>query len=414
MTDIVARDSIARGKPAHWTVSLLVVLFMSVCVFDPANVLTQAKLPLFVALWLATALNIAVTKSEMKVPVELLTYVLAFVAIPLLSIIWYNFSDGNGLFEGFALFKGYVLILFAVALVLNRIDAVPLLCMALTGVAVLAIAVFVYLELDPGTYDSLKRVADPTGTLILDRRRYGQDVELLQAYFVTSPMLLFSAAYYFHRAMTADNRPRLALWTPVVLNVAGMVVGGTRNNVLGAMLLLFCLWPLYTRRIARNVFVSIVLLFVFALPFLTQLRSFFDVNEPANHIKLELLHDYKQMFLDDPMTLFIGKGLGAYQYWSSRGRNFYISELTYLEMIRNFGLFGAAAMMTLLLTPVSFAFVAGGQRDRALAVSYALYLVMCVTNPNLFSSMGILILSVLLADVAMNSEGPPAQASSDS
>ena len=82
-------------------------------------------------------------------------------------------------------------------------------------------------------------------------------------------------------------------------------------------------------------------------------------------------------------------------------------------MIRNFGLFGAAAMMTLLLIPVSFAFVAGGLRDRALAVSYALYLVMCATNPNLFSSMGILILSALLADAAMNCEGRAAQVSSD-
>jgi hypothetical protein len=118
------------------------------------------------------------------------------------------------------------------------------------------------------------------------------------------------------------------------------------------------------------------------------------------------------MFLDDPRTLFIGQGLGAYQTWGSRGVKFYISELTYLEMIRNFGLFGAAAMMTLLLIPVTFAFTAGAKRDRALAVSYAIYLVMCVTNPNLFSSMGILILSVLLAGAAMNREESFAQVSS--
>ncbi|HEV2154834.1 hypothetical protein [Bradyrhizobium sp.] len=411
MTDIVARDSIASEKPVHWTISVLVVLFMLVCVFDPANVLTQAKVPLFVALWLATALNIAVTKSEVKLPVELLTYSLAFVAIPLLSIVWYNFSDGGEPFEGFALFKGYVLILFAAALVLNRIDAVPVLCAVLTGMAVLAIAVFVYLELDPGIYFNLKRLTDPSGTLILDRRRYGAHLELLQVYFVTSPMLLLSAAYYFHRAVTAD-RQRLALWSLVVINVVGMVAGGTRNNILGAVLLLFCLWPLYTRKPARNALVSVVLLLILALPFLTQLRGFFDVNEPSNHLKLELLRDYKQMFLDDPRTLFIGQGLGAYQSWGSRGVKFYISELTYLEMIRNFGLFGAAAMMTLLLIPVTFAFTAGAKRDRALAVSYAIYLVMCLTNPNLFSSMGILILSVLLAGAAMNREESLAQVSS--
>jgi hypothetical protein len=100
------------------------------------------------------------------------------------------------------------------------------------------------------------------------------------------------------------------------------------------------------------------------------------------------------------VTLLLGTGLGAYQYWSAKGIYYYISELTYLELIRNFGLIGGVAMMALLLVPISSAFSAGSQRLRALATSYALYLLMCATNPNLFSSMGTLIPSILIAETA--------------
>jgi hypothetical protein len=58
-------------------------------------------------------------------------------------------------------------------------------------------------------------------------------------------------------------------------------------------------------------------------------------------------------------------------------------------------------MMTLLVVPLSLALTSGSRLERALALSYAVYLAICVTNPNLFSSMGILILSILLANGAM-------------
>jgi hypothetical protein len=337
-----------------------------------------------------------------KLPAELLAYVLAFIAIPLLSIVWYCVIDGRVPFEGFQLFKGYLLISLALLLVLNRIDLVPQLSAVLIGVVVPGILLFVYLGYYPGEYENVKKLADPTGSLILDRRRFGEHIELLQVYLVTSPLLLFSFAYYFHRAMTGEDRQRQAVfWGLVGLSLAGILVGGTRNNILGGLLLPFLLWPLYTRNVTRSFIVSGVLLSICALVFVAQLRAFFDLHEAANNFKLELLRDYREMFVSDPVTLWFGRGLGAHQYWGARRGDFYISELTYLEMVRNFGLIGAIAMMTLLLAPIPLAFATGSQRQRALALSYGLYLVMCATNPNLFSSMGILILSILLANAAM-------------
>lgn len=402
MAVIAARSLVINERRlAHWFVSLLLLLFVLVCIFDPANLLTGAKLPLFIALWPATAISLVLSRSDVALPAELLAYVLAFIAIPLASILWYYVVNGSDPFEGFQLFKGYLLISLALVLYLNRIDLVPQLAMVLSALAALSVAIFVFVLLAPDQYLRLYYLGVGSGLLILDRREYGANLHVLQVYLVTSPMLLFSLAYYFHRARMAERLvPRLAFWGLVGLNLAGALVGGTRNNILAGLLLPFLLWPVYSRNVTRTVLVSAVLLSLLALPFIGQLRIFFDIHEAGNSVRFELLRDYRQMF-ENPLTLLLGQGLGAYQHWGARGYQFYTAEPTYLELVRNFGLFGAVAMMTLLVMPLSLALSSGSRLERALAISYAVYLVICVTNPNLFSSMGVLILSILLANGAM-------------
>jgi hypothetical protein len=150
-----------------------------------------------------------------------------------------------------------------------------------------------------------------------------------------------------------------------------------------------------------------------ALPFASYLSAFLDPTETANSIKLAIIDDYVEFF-SDPVTLLFGQGLGAYRIWS--GKPFeqftYISELTYLEILRNFGLIAGMAMMGLLLFPTAFAVLDRRAGVIAPAIAWLLYLVMCFSNPNLFSSMGILILAVLLANIFLkrkNEAGPALQ-----
>ncbi len=192
-----------------------------------------------------------------------------------------------------------------------------------------------------------------------------------------------------------------------------MLLVGLRNSMAVALLLPFLLWPLYTRRVARNEFISLGALAILSLPFIGKLKGFLDPAEVSNNVKLTFLGDYARIF-SDPATLLFGQGLGAYYRWSSAGQpdfaetgsNYYfITELTYAEMVRSFGLVGAAIMMTLLLLPVAQAFlVSTDRRRRALAVGFLAYLGMCVTNPMLFSSLGMLIFSALLANAFQTSD----------
>lgn len=385
------------SQQSHWVVRILLLAFVVVCVFDPADRILGWKVPLFVALWIATALSVLQFRADFTLALELAVCVAIFILVPVSSIILYYAIDGRQPFEGFVLIKGYFLFSLALILAVNRIDLLPQLSAVLTMLAICAIAVFVVLLFNPDLFGWIKVLTDRTGMLILDKRSYGKGITFLQVYFVTSPMLLAAIAYYFDRAMTAtDIRQKVFYSAVVVIDLAGMLLAASRNNILASLLLPFLLWPVYTRKPAFYLLCSLGAAAVMALPFAGYLTAFFDPFEPSNYIKLATARDYVAIF-NDPFTLLFGRGLGAYETWSAKGFSF-ITELTYFEMVRNFGLLGAVPLMILLLLPVAYAFIDGPRQERSFAIAWLVYLAICASNPNLFSSMGVLIFSVLLAN----------------
>ena len=391
---------------------LLLLALVIACVFDPADRILGAKVWVFVALWVATLIVGWRTRDKIFLPVGLLISVLLFIAIPLVSIVWYYLTSGAQPYEGFALLKSYLLVSLAVVLVISRVDLVPMLSGALSILAFLTIAISIALHFDP--LPLLHSLGARSGVLIIGERTYGEGLTFIQVYFVTSPMLVLSITHYFDRAMSASNiGSKLVYLALTAINIVAMFLVGLRNSMAVALLLPFLLWPLYTRRVARYEFVSLGVLAVLCLPFLGKMKAFLSPAEMGNNIRLTFLGDYARIF-SDPATLLFGQGLGAYYRWSSAGQldfaetgsNFYfITELTYVEMIRSFGLIGAAIMMMLLLLPVAQAFlVSTDRRRRALAVGFLAYLGMCVTNPMLFSSLGMLIFSALLANAFQTSD----------
>src|SRR5207247_48709 len=68
----------------------LLLVFLVVCVFDPADKVVGGKTFVFTALWLATIAGALISNyDDFHVSAGLLVYVAAFIAIPLLSIISY-------------------------------------------------------------------------------------------------------------------------------------------------------------------------------------------------------------------------------------------------------------------------------------------------------------------------------------
>jgi hypothetical protein len=85
---------------ANVVVRLLLFAFVIVCVFDPADRVLGAKVWLFVALWGATLIAGLLASDEIRLPVGLLVCVFLFIAIPLLSIVWYYVANGEQPYAG--------------------------------------------------------------------------------------------------------------------------------------------------------------------------------------------------------------------------------------------------------------------------------------------------------------------------
>jgi hypothetical protein len=378
-------------------IAALLVLFMISCIFDPADRILSLKLPLFAACWAMTLAQCSFRRERCHLPLELIVYTLMFVAIPFASIVGYYVTGGGEPFGGFQLLKGYLLVSLGALLYLNRIDVLPHLAAVLTALAALILGVAIAVAVEPTLYDLLYLPGSLSGLLFLDRRDYAGLV-MLQVYFVTSPMLVISIAYYFHLAKTHASRRRRLLYGGLsALSIAAMFFAGTRNNIMVSLLLPLALVLLYSRSRLKGTLVSAGAAAVLGGLFLEEIGRLFDPTEISNFTKLSLLQDYADT-LSRPLTLLAGSGLGAWQFWEAKGMSYFISELTFLEMVRNFGLLGAMLMLALLLYPVVHAFaMRRSQAERHLVIAWTFYLLMCVSNPNLFSSMGILILSILLA-----------------
>ena len=90
----------------------------------------------------------------------------------------------------------------------------------------------------------------------------------------------------------------------------------------------------------------------------------------------------------------------------SRPRPYFLTELTYFEVIRNFGLFLGLLMLVMLVYPIfkTFKLKKHALLQKHIAVAYAFLSNNVFTNPNLFSSMGILILCIVLSGIYTKNE----------
>lgn len=417
MKAIIEHASSALLSPARFVARALVLAFVPVCVFDPADLVLGLKVWIFLALLLATLAVGFLARGRIHLPVDLLIMALLFILIPVLSIIWYYLASGVEPYAGFALLKSYLFVSLAIILFITQIDVLPLLSAALTVLALLTIAIFVALSLYPGMFLPIHEWGERTGIFLVSYRSYGDGLLFTQVAFATAPMLTIAISYYFDCAMSAaEMRQRLVYWVLTALGVIAMLLVGLRNTMAVALLLPSFLWPLYTRRPGRNALISLAALIATSLPFLGKLRVFLNPAELSNNTKLTFLGDYATIF-GNPVNLIFGQGLGAFHKWSTSGQpefektgsNFYfISELTYPEMIRSFGLIGAIIMLALVLYPVGRAFLTRSTTtQRALATGFLAYLGMSATNPLLFSSSGMLIWTALLV-ASFQGDVPPA------
>lgn len=306
-------------------------------------------------------------------------------------------------------YAGALLYVVVVTLGAAAAGLVPLLRRAVVG-ALTALAGVVWVlfglrfVLSPESIYHWGRVHDVYVSL---DRSYGV-VTVPYVYHYASPVLVLAGAYWVHRASGAGRR--LAPTGVLAVVLGAMLLSGTRAAMVATLVLV----GVYVLAMSRRAFWVLALAGVATVvALLPRLQVLFatsgGLSSRSNARKLDLLHSYADLFAD-PIGLLAGYGLGSCVQSAARGICMPVTELTYLDLVRVFGLVGALAYLALLLLPL----VLGWKRHRWVVVGTATYLLTAAVNPYLFSTNGLLVVAVAVLNAYADDAAPPARLSAGS
>jgi hypothetical protein len=332
-------------------------------------------------------------------------YVIGFTfLIPLWSICWY-FSQNGALdgYDGFNYLKGYLFLTLCIPLALEKIDLVPMLSYVLTIQAALASFVYVITSNNPIALAFVYGFGSEYGVFSMSDRTYGE-THISQPYFVTSPLMVIPISYFTFKCFVSKGRKRILYLLLLILNVMGMFRSGTRNNMIASVVTLLLVWLWYSRR--RVLLACSIVMLVAAVAFIQRstIQAMMSPDDVSNTVKIHFIRDYI-LLLSEPKTFLLGQGLGAAFNSTERGY-VTISEITYMDLLRSYGVLFGVPMLLGLLYPLRRLANHRWKSVHFLYLGYAVYLYLCTANPLLVSSSGMLVFSIVLAQTFSVSQIP--------
>lgn len=327
-----------------------------------------------------------------------------FIAIllPLHGLLIYTFRAGGGDFIDTSYIAAGLLMIFSL-IYRGKDDCIFGLKAFLLSTRILSILI-VFAYVSPFVIDNewVSFFTERSVALISFREYSG--LQLPYIYFLASPLLILLVAHDFSKARRYSS---WVMYVVFVFSSFSLLLTGTRAHMIIAIFFI----PLYFLLTSgvKSIFKGLVLLIMFVLMGLVfeegkvLVGSFFSSSETSNSMKISLLDGYSEIF-SRPENLIFGQGFNAHE-WSPELRGMIAmedhaskTELTYLELIRVFGLFVATAFILMLLF-----FVRATKRlsdeFEWIYPGLVIYLANAAINPYLFSVNGMLPLGLFSAIV---------------
>ncbi len=223
-------------------------------------------------------------------------------------------------------------------------------------------------------------------------RDYGK-ITLLMIFYKTSPLLVFPLSWYLYRLLIEKRKKFLFLdILLLVLTALTLYFSGTRANLVSLVFILIFYLGYYLFKRSKVWFVwALGLAFLVAILMMPSVVGLLlNKQEASNAIKWGYLSSYARYFDHHLLSLLFGQGVGGTFYAAGLHRLVDVSELTYIELIRVWGIPVTLLFLGILLFPL-YAEIKSGKITH-LFVAYLAYLFISGTNPLLLSSTGMLVL----------------------
>jgi hypothetical protein len=230
-------------------------------------------------------------------------------------------------------------------------------------------------------------------TIMIGKRSY-LGINIMSFFYKTLPILIIPLSIYSYRFFNTEGvKGENFLIMSILLFT--LFLGGTRANMLAAILILAVNLILYISKSNLGKLVIIPVFTVIIIAFSILVMSLIsEKDEVSNKVKFAHLDSYSDLIIKHPSILLVGQGAGSLFY--SLGRNTMVvqTEWSYFEIFRMFGLFGASIVIALFFSPLYIIY----KKRKVLRywipmfIGYLLYLFVGGTNPLLLGSTGMIVL----------------------
>lgn len=378
--------------------ALLLTSLFFVVVFDPSDSLTGLKKYLFLLLlswWLL--LRTRINKQPRILPASLLIFIFFGLVFPTLSIFSYYLQGGDfEEYEGFSTLVGYLSLMLLVIFSSMREPTVHFFVKVLTVQALVTIGLFALLSLNSALIETITTFGYDHGFLWINAKSYG-GFHFLQIFFKTSPFMVLSLAYFSEKCFSLRSSNPIT-FVLLITSCLALLISGTRANIAFAVIIpgYFAIQNFRWGSFSLKICTLFALCFLLALLLVNVdiLIAMLDPSEESNSVKLGYWGDYLKIF-SDPVVLIFGQGIGVVHYFESLGMDLRITEVTLLELVRNFGIFMAIGYLAFWIAPLIMLSKNRFADYNWLRIAYASYLLISMSNYFILSSTGMVLLSIV-------------------
>jgi len=204
-------------------------------------------------------------------------------------------------------------------------------------------------------------------------------------FHVASPILVFSLALVWYKYLVKKRIKYLLYAFAVFL---GLIFSGTRANSFSAVLIIFFIYLHYIlfvkKRMLQTVFYAII---AGSLALVGTYLLLIDMNS-SSIAKTGHLYSYIELFNNNISYFLFGQGVGAYFFTSGFNREATLTELSYLELIRMFGIFSTIVIIFFYIIPFLKYIKFNSPIFFSIGIAYLAYLFIAGTNPLLIGRTG--------------------------
>lgn len=204
-------------------------------------------------------------------------------------------------------------------------------------------------------------------------------------FHMASPILIIQVALKFYLFLKTHQK-RFFLAT--VFYLVAMFFTGTRANVFAEILVIGLIYLYHLFYIKKKMYKAAFLCLIFiAFAFIGTFLLLTVKNSSSNMKDLHMV-SYNVLFSENPSYILLGQGPGAWLYdfgWKKLCTN---TELSYMELIRMFGIIFSIAIMCLYAYPFLHFMKKPNFFSFSVSIAYLAYLFIAGTNPLLIGPTG--------------------------